>query len=99
MLVPATERLAVFTWVYMYMALPNNMTKVFDLVFSKFALLIFKKQCLLVQKVKNLMKMHLTLRFTPTVDQQVIKINGYECTQHIMKAWIHKALKRGGHIC
>ena len=51
------------------MALSNNVTKVFDQVFSKFALIIFNKHCLLVQIVKHLAKMHLMLCLTPNLDQ------------------------------
>ena len=60
------------------MALPDNVTKVFNRVFSKFVHLTCNEQRLLAQTVKHLMKMHLMVRLAPTVDQQVIKINSHE---------------------
>ena len=69
------------------------MTRVFDQVFSEFTLLIFNEQCFLTKMVKYSEKMHLMLCLAPTVDQQVIVINGHEFIQHIMEARIHEVLK------
>ena len=52
-----------------------------------------------MKMVKHLVKMHLMLYLAPTVDQQIIKIDGHEFIQHIMEAQIHEVLKSGGCIC
>ena len=87
-----------FTWVHTYMALPNNVTKIFNQVFFKFALLIFNKQFILTQIVKYLVKMHSMLHLAYAVDQQVIKINGYDFIQYIMETQIYEVLKSSRHI-
>ena len=74
------------------------MTKVFNWVFSKFALLTFNKKCLFMQIVEHSAKMQLMLCLTPIVDQQVIKRNGHEFIQYIIEARIHEALKSGRRI-
>ena len=70
----------------MHIALPDNVTKVFDGVFLKFALLALNKQYLLMQPVKLSEKVLLMLCFTLTLDQQVIEINAHKVIQYIMEA-------------
>ena len=80
----------------MYMALPDNVTKVFNSAFFEYALVTFNEQCHLPQMVKHLPKM---LQLAPTVYQEVIEINCNELIQHIMEAKIHEELKSGECIC
>ena len=60
---------------------------------------MFKKQNLLYVNVQTLGKdtPH-ALHFDSTVNQQVIKINVHEFTQHIVEVQIYEALKSGVRI-